>query len=151
MMRYLAFLDRRLAGACSKDAEQDRAAAQAGADVVAALGRHCSALRTLCLESYAPAPALEGAPDLGELAVLTSLESLQLTFAAPGRRAALIAKPFSASLNPPQADGLGLFATLQARTWSCRRACSQDCIQAGRMMVPRVHYKVVWSRHTQTR
>lgn len=56
--------------------------------MIAALGRHCTRLRTLWLESYAPAPALDGAPDLGELAALASLESLQLTFAAPRRYAA---------------------------------------------------------------
>lgn len=59
-----------------------------GAEVIAALGRHCTRLRTLCLESYAPASALDGVPDLGELAALASLESLQLTFAAPRRYAA---------------------------------------------------------------
>ena len=62
--------------------------AQVGADVIAALGRHCTRLRTLWLESYAPAPALDGVPDLAELAALASLESLQLTFAAPRRYAA---------------------------------------------------------------
>ena len=85
--------------------------------MIAALGRHCTRLRTLWLESYAPAPALDGVPDLGELAALASLESLQLTFAAPRRYIA----------PPGFGPGLDIASPLQAPQL-CRRAHLLVCI-----------------------
>jgi len=59
--------------------------AQVGPDVIAALGRHCGQLAALRVETYAPARAPGAhAPDFGELAVLTSLEDLDLSFVTPG-------------------------------------------------------------------
>ncbi len=58
--------------------------------MIAALGRYCTGLRTLRLESYEPAPGPDGAPpDLGELAVLTTLQALQLTCTATDQCAGL--------------------------------------------------------------
>ncbi len=58
--------------------------------MIAALGRYCTRLRTLRLESYEPASGADGAPpDLGELAVLTTLQALQLTCTATDQCAGL--------------------------------------------------------------
>ena len=62
---------------------------QVDPSVMVALGRHCSQLRALRVENYVAAQAPgEPAPDFAELAALTTLEDLQLSFSTPGSCAA---------------------------------------------------------------
>ncbi len=69
----------------ARPAPDAAARAQVGPDVIAALGRHCHQLGALRVETYTAAQAPGApAPDFGELAVLTALEDLDLSFITSG-------------------------------------------------------------------